>query len=98
MAVPLNAYKINLGSFPTSAEGLEALVREPENKADQWRGPYLNETTLPLDPWKEPYQYRCPGQHNKSGYDLWSKGPDKQDGTADDIGNWKAETATPAGG
>ncbi|HSY53814.1 MAG TPA: type II secretion system protein GspG [Opitutaceae bacterium] len=43
---------------------------------------------MPLDPWGEPYQYAYPGVHNKSSYDIWSKGPDKQSGTADDIGNW----------
>ena len=42
----------------------------------------------PLDPWGEAYQYRSPGTHNKSGYDLFSKGPDKTEGTEDDIGNW----------
>ena len=42
----------------------------------------------PLDPWGEPYQYRSPGTHNKTGYDLFSKGPDKTEGTEDDIGNW----------
>jgi general secretion pathway protein G len=45
---------------------------------------------IPLDPWRQPYQYRFPGVKNKTGYDLWSKGPDEQDGTADDIGNWAA--------
>jgi general secretion pathway protein G len=46
-------------------------------------------TKVPImDPWGEAYQYRYPGTHNKEGYDLWSKGPDKTDATDDDIGNW----------
>jgi len=88
MQAPLNAYKIHLGDFPSTAEGLQALITAPGNKADRWRGPYLQDNKLPVDPWGEPYQYRYPGSHNKNSFDLWSKGPDKTDGTEDDIGNW----------
>jgi general secretion pathway protein G len=88
MAAPLNAYRIHLGDFPSTTEGLQALITAPASKAERWRGPYLIENKLPVDPWGEPYQYRCPGVKNKNGYDLWSKGPDKADGTEDDIGNW----------
>lgn len=99
MTTPLYAYRIDMGSYPSTAEGLEALLNAPEGKADRWHGPYLkDETGLPKDPWGEPYQYRFPGEHNKISYDLWSKGPDKQDGTADDIGNWKTETSGRVGG
>ena len=88
MQAPLTVYKIHMGDFPTTAEGLQALITPPANKADRWRGPYLVDSKLPLDPWQEPYQYRYPGVKNKNSYDLWSKGPDKTDGTEDDIGNW----------
>ena len=88
MQAPLTVYRIHVGDFPTTAEGLQALITPPANKADRWRGPYLQENKLPVDPWGEPYQYRYPGVKNKNGYDLWSKGPDKTDGTDDDIGNW----------
>lgn len=90
MKAPLFTYKMQTGDFPTSEEGLQALLVAPANKADRWQGPYLevNAGKLPLDPWGEPYMYRFPGTHNKSGYDLWSKGPDKVDGNDDDIGNW----------
>ncbi|HEY4990368.1 MAG TPA: type II secretion system major pseudopilin GspG [Opitutaceae bacterium] len=90
MKTPLITYRLQMGSYPTTEEGLPALMVAPGNKADRWRGPYLEATTkLPiLDPWNEPYQYRYPGVHNKDGYDLWSKGPDHTDGTDDDIGNW----------
>ena len=88
LQAPLNAYRIHMGDFPSTAEGLAALVATPANRADRWRGPYLQDSKLPVDPWGEPYQYRYPGVKNKNGYDLWSKGPDKTDGTDDDIGNW----------
>lgn len=88
MLAPLNVYRIHMGDFPTTAESLQALITAPANKADRWRGPYLQDSKIPLDPWQEPYQYRYPGVKNKAIYDLWSKGPDKNDGTEDDIGNW----------
>jgi general secretion pathway protein G len=88
LQAPLNAYKIHMGDFPTTAEGLQALITPPANRADRWRGPYLQDNKLPVDPWGEPYQYRYPGTKNKNSFDLWSKGPDKTDGTDDDIGNW----------
>jgi general secretion pathway protein G len=91
MKLPLNAYRASMGEFPSTSEGLQALVAAPANRADRWRGPYI-EGGVPLDPWKEPYQYVYPGQRNKGGYDLWSKGPDKQTGTEDDIGNWESGT------
>jgi general secretion pathway protein G len=89
--LPLQQYSIHVGSYPSTADGLQALLTAPANKADRWRGPYVKETSgIPVDPWKQPYQYRYPGVKNKNGYDLWSKGPDEQDGTPDDIGNWAA--------
>ncbi|MGC4072714.1 MAG: type II secretion system major pseudopilin GspG [Nibricoccus sp.] len=95
LKVPLKTYSMTMGGYPSTAEGLQALITAPASKAGQWKGPYLEtDGALPLDPWKEPYQYRSPGVKNKSGYDLWSKGPDKQDGTADDIGNWASSTET----
>lgn len=90
--VPLTSYRMNMGDYPSTAEGLRALITPPANKADRWKGPYI-EGELPADPWSEPYQYRYPGTKNKTGPDIWSKGPDKQDGTGDDIGNWPKDTA-----
>lgn len=90
MKTPLTAYRLDMGDYPSTAEGLKALVEAPANKADRWRQPYLDVKggKLPLDPWKQEYMYRYPGVKNKGGYDLWSKGKDQTDGTADDIGNW----------
>ena len=93
MKAPLFTYSLHMGGFPSTAEGLTALITAPGDKADRWHGPYITESKIPLDPWGEPYQYAYPGTHNKSGYDLWSKGPDKQSGSEDDIGNWDAAPA-----
>ena len=86
----LTRYRIDTGDYPTTAEGLQALVSAPANSGERWQGPYVELTggRLPLDPWNEPYQYIYPGTRNKGGYDLFSKGPDKTAGTEDDIGNW----------
>jgi general secretion pathway protein G len=89
--LPLTSYRIHLGDYPTTAEGLQALITPPAAKADRWHGPYLADGKLPLDPWGDPYVYRYPGTKNKKGYDVFSKGPDKAEGTADDIGNWSEE-------
>ena len=82
-------YQIDMGDKPSTAEGLEALVSAPASKAEKWRGPYVDGGKLPRDPWDEPYGYRYPGTKNKGGFDAFSKGPDKTEGTADDIGNWE---------
>jgi general secretion pathway protein G len=83
-------YRMDLGDYPTTAEGIAALVAAPANKSDQWKGPYIETPggKAPTDPWGEAYRYRYPGTKNKGGYDLYSAGPDKADGTEDDIGNW----------
>ena len=88
MRTPLTSYRIHMGDYPTTAEGLQALISAPSSKSDKWHGPYLEPPRIPTDPWGEPLQYAYPGTRNKGSYDLWSKGPDKQSGTEDDIGNW----------
>ena len=93
--VPLFSYKMHVGDFPSTEEGLQALITPPANKADRWRGPYLEPAKIPVDPWGEPYHYAYPGIHNKDGYDVWSSGPDHQSGNADDIGNWDTPTPQP---
>lgn len=85
----LNSYKFSTGNFPSTADGLRALLVRPDNNS-RWSGPYIEKAINLVDPWGEPYQYAYPGTHNKDSYDLWSKGPDKQAGTADDITNWEA--------
>lgn len=86
-------YRLHTGGFPTTGEGLQALVTAPASAAGKWQGPYMEGGKVPLDPWGEPYQYAFPGKRNPSAYDVWSKGPDKQSETADDIGNWDSAPA-----
>jgi general secretion pathway protein G len=69
----LDAYRVDLGRYPTSAEGLTALVERPAGDS-RWRGPYLRKA-VPLDPWGRPYLYRSPGQGG-ADYDLLSYGKD----------------------
>jgi general secretion pathway protein G len=88
MKTSLTSYRIHLGDYPSTSDGLQALITRPGNKGDKWFGPYIEGGKIPQDPWGEPYQYAYPGTRNKGSYDLWSKGPDKQSGTGDDIGNW----------
>lgn len=84
----LDLYRISVYDYPSNADGLDALVRRSASASPRWSGPYLDVKTVPVDPWGEPYLYAYPGQHRKDGYDLWSKGPDRQSGTEDDITNW----------
>jgi general secretion pathway protein G len=87
LKAPLVSYRVDMGSYPTTAEGLQALLRAPGNqRADRWRGPYIDGP--PIDPWGNPYQYRFPGTRNPNSYDLFSWGPDGRE-SDDDIGNWQ---------
>jgi general secretion pathway protein G len=88
--VALDAFEIDLGRFPSTAEGLRALVVKPSTDSDGWQQPYLRRD-VPNDPWGQEYQYRYPGTHNQEGYDLYSTGPDKKLGGDDDITNWTEE-------
>ena len=85
--VALDAFEIDLGRYPTTAEGLRALVEKPTSDSDGWQQPYLKRD-IPQDPWGNEYQYRYPGQYNENGYDLYSVGPDHKMGGDDDIKNW----------
>ncbi len=82
----LDTFDVDCGRLPTTEEGIKALLEQPSS-ADGWQGPYLRRG-MPKDPWGAPYIYRYPGQHNANGYDLFSCGPDGQEGTADDLDNW----------
>lgn len=75
----IGAYRIDVGSFPTTEEGLAALVNKPSDsgKVTKWNGPYMQKT-VPNDPWGRPYMYRSPG--TKSDFELISYGSDGQPG------------------
>ena len=87
----LDAYEVDVGSYPQGRSGLNALLQQPR-EGTGWRGPYLQKE-IPVDPWGNAYIYECPGQQNPNGYDLSSMGPDGRAGTDDDISNW--QTAKP---
>ncbi len=86
---PLQAYRLALGDFPTTSQGLQALREMPSDvtATEKWLGPYLD-SQVPLDPWGNEYRYENPGKHQADWPDIWSYGPDGTDGTEDDIGNW----------
>ncbi len=86
LEVALDAFEVDTGRFPTTDEGLAALVEEPAG-ASGWYGPYIKRG-VPKDPWGRPYVYTQPGDHNTTGYDLYSYGPNGQEGGDDDIDNW----------
>ncbi len=86
----LERFNIHLDRYPTTEEGLKALMEAPADAEQKWRGPYID--ILRPDPWGHPYQYRNPGTQRPSSFDLWSRGADAQDGgerEGADIGNWQ---------
>ena len=93
IAAALDLYKLDNFNYPTTADGLEALVTKPANLAQgaNWRsGGYL--AKLPTDPWSKAYQYLAPGQHGE--YDLYTLGADGAlggEGVNQDLGNWNSQ-------
>jgi general secretion pathway protein G len=87
---PLNAYQLDIGDYPSTVQGLQALRYPPPDLPDpsRWNGPYLD-SEVPLDPWGNPYQYEYPGRYDPAQPDIWSFGPDGINGTDDDIGSWQ---------
>ncbi len=82
-------YQMDTGRFPTTEQGLDALVNPPAGSGAT--GSYLQGGALPRDAWQNPFQYTYPGPVNVSGYDLWSLGADGSpggEGNNADIGNW----------
>ncbi len=76
ITMALKMYRLQNDKYPSKSEGLKALVPK-----------YLEK--MPRDPWKREYKYRYPGTRSPSGFDIWSVGPDGQDGTEDDVSNWQ---------
>jgi general secretion pathway protein G len=77
LAKALDTYRIDMGQYPKTEEGLASLFVRPAENASKWNGPYLNKD-VPLDPWGHPYQYRNPG--SRGGIDIISYGKDGQPG------------------
>ena len=83
---PISRYRLAMNKYP---EELSELWEEPEDddEKEKWgTSAYMKE--IPDDPWGNPYEYLAEGEKNPDGYDIWSLGPDGEDGTEDDIGNW----------
>ena len=86
----LKTYEMMNGRLPTTEQGLQALVTQPETdpKPTRW---YQMMERLPKDPWGNDYVYICPGKHNPQSFDIYSKGKDGIADTADDRGNWESK-------
>ncbi|MBX6424263.1 type II secretion system major pseudopilin GspG [Thermosulfurimonas sp. F29] len=87
----LDQFRLDVGRYPTTEEGLRVLIEPPEDEEarSRWQGPYLKKRKIPVDPWGRPYHYRSPGEHGE--YDLWSYGADGQpggEGENADITSW----------
>jgi general secretion pathway protein G len=95
----LATYYMDNRRYPTTEQGLSALVEKPSipPEARRWRpGGYLDSKVVPRDSWDQEFQYAAPGEHNPEGYDIWSFGADGQpggEGNDADIGNWATEAS-----
>ncbi len=88
LSTALDAFKLDVGRYPTTEEGLKALIENPG--IEGWDGPYLKKKKIPKDPWGRDYIYRCPGEHGD--YDLFSYGADGRpggEGENADIVSWE---------
>ena len=74
LSTVLDLYSLDMGTYPTTEQGLQALVTKPAG-ATRWNGPYLKGDDVPLDPWSHPYVYRRPSERQSKDYDLCSTGP-----------------------
>jgi len=95
----LDLYRLEVGRYPTSEEGLEALIERPGG-VSAWNGPYIDKREGLTDPWGQPYRYRYPGQ-NGPEFDLYTLGADDApggEGENRDVTNWNdSGTATQTG-
>ncbi|MFH2137145.1 MAG: type II secretion system major pseudopilin GspG [Candidatus Omnitrophota bacterium] len=85
IATGLKLFELDNGGFPTTSEGLQALLTKPSSGIN-WSGPYLEKE--PVDPWGRLYEYKSPGEHRPQDYDLYSLGKDGVE-SADDVNNWE---------
>lgn len=83
IASVLDLYKLDVGTYPSTEEGLGALNAKPSSAAG-WNGPYLKGEAQPVDPWNHAYSYRMPSARPGRDFDLCSRG---QSGTATDAAN-----------
>ena len=89
LSASLDLFLLDNGRYPTTEEGLPALVVATQN-LQTWNGPYLKKTVIPNDPWGRAYEYRAPGEHG--AFDLYSLGANNAaggDGESKDITSWE---------
>jgi general secretion pathway protein G len=87
----LELYRMDNARYPTTEQGLDALINEPDDARSYPPGGYLQKRRIPEDPWGNPYEYEQPGQNNSHSFDIWSLGADSKpggEGVDADIGNW----------
>ncbi len=85
----LDMYRLDVGRYPTTEQGLIALVEKPSD-VKRWNGPYLRKEAVPQDPWYNDYKYRSPGEHGK--FDVYTLGADEKEGGEgedQDVVSWK---------
>ena len=92
-ATALDLYRMAIGTYPEGEEGLMMLIETPEDEdlEKKWTGPYIEDEQSLKDPWGNEYNYRFPGEMDEDKYELWSNGPDGEEGTEDDIRSWKTD-------
>ena len=89
--IALDFYRMDNSRYPTTEQGLKALIEAPADVRSYPPGGYLRSRDGLLDPWENAFQYQSPGQHNTHAYDVWSEGADGAPGGTDlnaEIGNW----------
>ena len=89
LGAALDLYRLEVGRYPNSEQGLDALINQPEG-INSWNGPYLKKKVIRLDPWGQNYHYKFPGEYGE--YDLFSLGADNNEGGDSenaDIVSWK---------
>lgn len=89
LSASLDMYKLDVGKYPSSEQGLAALVEKPTD-GKRWNGPYLRKVKVPKDPWTQEYRYVSPGEHGK--FDISSYGADEKEGGEgedQDINSWE---------
>lgn len=88
LASALDMYRLDVGRYPTSDEGLKALIEQPSG-IKGWSGPYLRKKNIPKDPWQYEFHYRSPGENGR--FDIYSLGMDNRDGGEgedSDVNSW----------
>ena len=92
LSTALDLYKMDIGKYPTTEQGLSALITQPTASPvpSQWNGPYLKKKNIPKDPWGHDYIYVSPGTHNPESYDLSSLGSGAEG--KDNVNNWDNES------